>query len=331
MEIDTLICAGGGVKCIGTIGALKVLDEQGILKTITKYAGTSAGSIIITLLNIGYTPQEIYDTVFCQTNSIVQDSLLRLPYNLIANYGMYSGDKMVVYLGTLFEKKGFDKNITLNDLQKKTNKTLVITATSLNTRNTYFFNHYTFPDVKVIDAVRMSMSIPFYFTSVNYKIDGVSHRFVDGGILNNFPLYYFDISELHGEFIKTYNELSDKYSSHVKTNDLLLKYNFNTIGIMLLDEDNSRDVYSYFKGFDKIANVCDFIGSFLNTILNKIDQDNFNNPVTGAKAHFFDRTITVTLEQQVSAIDFNLTEQVKQSIMEQGQNSARDFFLNQET
>ena len=321
--LDTLVLAGGGVRCIATIGALNVLQNQKCLEKIKKYAGTSAGSIIVTLLNIGYSPNEIYDTVFSQTNSIVHDSIFKVPYNILMNYGIYSGNKMFAYLQHLFITKGFNKDITFNELFSKTGKVLVITATSLNTRNTFFFNYQTFPDMKVVDAVRMSISIPFFFASVNYSLDGVNHRFVDGGVLNNFPLYYFDVSEIEGHFIKTYNELVTIHSNH--SNVLKYKYKYNTIGIMLLDQYNNSSIFNYFSGFDKINNICDFITSFINTILNKIDQDNFHNPLSGAKTHFFDRTIAIHLQESISAINFDLSQKTKGDLLKWGETSANKF------
>jgi NTE family protein len=327
-KIDTLVCGGGGVRCIGTIGALIHLEKEGILKNIKRYAGTSAGSIIIVLLNIGYTPQEIFDTIFSQSNAIVHDSVPRVIYNLFSDYGLYSGNKMMSYLGTLFQNKGFNKDITLKEMFIKTNKILVITATSLNTRNTYFFSYQTFPDTKVIDAVRMSISIPGFFSSVSYVVDGVSHRFVDGGILQNYPLDYYDICESQGKFIKTFNELSEIKKLDKLKCRLTTPYQFNTVGIMILDKNNNRDIYDFFTGFDQIYNITSFIESIYHTILNKIDQDNFYNPITGIKKNFFKRTITVMLDTTVSAIDFGLSDEVKQKLIKTGEDSAKSFFEN---
>ncbi len=50
---------GGGAKGIAHIGALKAIEEYGL--HINKVAGTSAGSIIATLIALGYTADEMYD------------------------------------------------------------------------------------------------------------------------------------------------------------------------------------------------------------------------------------------------------------------------------
>ncbi len=44
------------------------------------------------------------------------------------------------------------------------------------------------------DAVRMSVSIPLYFSALRYNEDGFGDGefYVDGGVFNNFPIQLFD-------------------------------------------------------------------------------------------------------------------------------------------
>jgi hypothetical protein len=172
--------------------------------------------------------------------------------------------------------------------------------------------------MKVSDAVRISISIPIYFTSISYPIDGINHRWCDGGILLNYPMYYYDICELENEYIKTFNELSIIKNNHIvkmsnneKQYDFHYSYHYNTIGIMILNRGNNRDEYNYFSGFDQVNSITQFIEAFFNTILDKIDKDNFYNPFTGIKNNFFNRTITVSFDDKVSPINFDLTDNVR--------------------
>jgi predicted acylesterase/phospholipase RssA len=48
----------GGVKGIAYVGAMKVLEKEGILKNIKRVGGTSAGSINAVLFAAGFTNQE---------------------------------------------------------------------------------------------------------------------------------------------------------------------------------------------------------------------------------------------------------------------------------
>ncbi|MBF2029939.1 MAG: patatin-like phospholipase family protein [Oscillatoriales cyanobacterium C42_A2020_001] len=48
-------------------------------------------------------------------------------------------------------------------------------------------------DMPVAQAIRMSMSIPFFFEPVQLKApSGVTHYIVDGGVLSNYPVWLFD-------------------------------------------------------------------------------------------------------------------------------------------
>jgi predicted acylesterase/phospholipase RssA len=49
----------------------------------------------------------------------------------------------------------------------------------------------------VADAVRMSMSIPYFFQPVELIHDetGLPSTIVDGGVLSNFPVWIFDVKD----------------------------------------------------------------------------------------------------------------------------------------
>jgi len=86
----------------------------------------------------------------------------------------------------LKEKHG-KADITLQELYEKTGNELVVTATCVNRRMQRFFHRAHHPDMPVVMAVRMSMSIPLFFVPIKFEGD----YYVDGGLLNNFPLWVF--------------------------------------------------------------------------------------------------------------------------------------------
>lgn len=57
------------------------------------------------------------------------------------------------------------------------------------------FDAETHPDMAVADAVRISMSIPYFFAAREARIDGQLDVFVDGGVLRNYPLDTYDSPE----------------------------------------------------------------------------------------------------------------------------------------
>ncbi|HEY0768757.1 MAG TPA: patatin-like phospholipase family protein, partial [Sphingobacteriaceae bacterium] len=99
-------------------------------------------------------------------------------------------------------KKTGNPDITFSELHKRGYKDLFITATCLNKKKLLVFSHQTYPDMKIKDAVRISMSIPLYFEAVFIDKEGAIITkpgkrkdldvVVDGGIVGNFPIYLFD-------------------------------------------------------------------------------------------------------------------------------------------
>ena len=76
IEINSLVVSGGGIKGFLSIGAIKLLFENNIINKIRFYYGTSFGSIIVLLLNLGWNCEEIlkfsdYITYFIVKNGII--------------------------------------------------------------------------------------------------------------------------------------------------------------------------------------------------------------------------------------------------------------------
>lgn len=346
--IDTLIVGGGSIKTIASLGALEVLKDKGILDNIIKFAGSSAGAVVVTLLVLGYTPIEINDLIFSKIGGHTNDSFYKIPINLMYNYGLYTGNNMIKFLEGFFEKKGFKKEITFKELYERTLKVLVITGTSLSTRDTLFFNYQTTPDMSVIKALRITSSIPLYFTSVKHLHKEKEHIMCDGGLLCNFPLYYF-------EYLKNENvteqpkelKLSNVSKINVKVNvrEYILYDSFNelhkkqimkfkgtntkprtVIGILLLEQDENRDTENFYTGFNIITNLKEYMTSFITTMLKKIEQDNFLNPLTGTKKNFFNDTITIETPPEINIFKFNLTASENKMLYDLGIKGANEFF-----
>ena len=104
--------------------------------------------------------------------------------------------------GTAYKDRTGNENITFNELHQNGYKDLYVTATDLTAQKLVVFSYQTTPEMKVKDAVRMSMAIPLYFqplfldsnNKVHYKPQRHQglHVIVDGGIIGNFPIRIFD-------------------------------------------------------------------------------------------------------------------------------------------
>jgi predicted acylesterase/phospholipase RssA len=184
---NSISFSGGGVKSLSFIGVAKALNKYNILENIKHFYGTSGGSIIATLLYIGYDPFSLEKVILefdlLQLTDITADNLL----NFFNTYGIDSGEKFINIIKTLISF-GLNKfyNFTNEDptfleLYNLTKKNLNINAVCLNNREVEIFNHINTPNLSVIKAIRMSCSIPLLVKPVKYN----EKYYVDGGLVEN--------------------------------------------------------------------------------------------------------------------------------------------------
>lgn len=199
-----LILSGGAIKGIAHIGVLKALEIKNIIQNIHTYVGTSAGALILTLYILGYKADELYEIVkYFEINKVKSITFS----NLLEYYGLDNGNKIEYVLKRLITAKKFNENITLKELYEKTNKTLILTTVCLNNMKAYYLSHKTEPDLSLYKAIRMSISIPIYYTPVKYK----NQYYVDGGCIDNYPIHIFkdNIEQVIGAFLEEPRELID--------------------------------------------------------------------------------------------------------------------------
>ncbi len=186
--IDTLCLGGGGIKGISYLGALIYLQEEKYLdfENINNFVGTSVGSVISFFLNLGFNFYELKDFV---NQFDFKSVTLDINCNrFLSEYGMDKGDKIVMILKTFLKEKLDVDDITFLELNQKTNKDLKIIATNYTKSKCEIFSHTETPDVSVILAIRMSISIPLVFTPVLFN----DCYYVDGGITSNLGLFCCD-------------------------------------------------------------------------------------------------------------------------------------------
>lgn len=155
-----LVLSGGGARGVAHIGALKAFEERGI--HITHISGTSAGAIVGAMYAAGNSWKEIFN--FFKELSVF-------------NYRRYAINKPG-FIDTLkFYKdfEGFFKKDDFDILEKK----LFVTATNLLDGKINIFS-----SGELIKPVLASASFPGVFTPISIR----NGAYVDGGIVNNFPV-----------------------------------------------------------------------------------------------------------------------------------------------
>lgn len=180
-KIKHIVLSGGGIKGIALLGALKALDEAELLGDIETYVGSSVGALLGALMCVGYSPEELYN-VMSSINPYEMKSIE--PMKLLTHFGIDSGTKIVAFLKTMIRIKTGNPNITFQQLHEEFGMDLIVAGTCIETGEVEYFRKETTPNVGICNAVRLSISIPFLFSAVRYR----GKTYVDGGLLNNFPI-----------------------------------------------------------------------------------------------------------------------------------------------
>jgi NTE family protein len=155
-----IVLSGGGIRGIAHLGVLKALINAGV--KIDYISGTSAGSIAGAFYAAGIDPEE-------GLNIFIKTKLLRFIRPAIGSLGLINIERTADIL------KEYIPQDKIEDLKIP----LTICATNFSEGNIVYFTKGP-----LIRAIHASSCIPGIFKPI--MIEG--QMFVDGGILNNFPV-----------------------------------------------------------------------------------------------------------------------------------------------
>lgn len=180
------ICIGvGGINGILMTGAIHEFFTRGQLKNLSYYAGSSVGSIIVTLLAVGYEPIDML-TALCAPDFTRQFLSLNF-MNLPSIYGLYPNSTIRTKLEQMIMLRlGYIP--TFAELYHNLGKQLIIPIYCLSEPETnnrkIFCSRHTTPDMSILDAIILSCSIPIMFQKANYK----GKVYIDGSYTSTFPI-----------------------------------------------------------------------------------------------------------------------------------------------
>ena len=185
--------AGGGLKGLAHIGALKALDEIGI--KIDYLSGTSSGSLIATLYALGYSIDEIKEKTiqnYKMLTKIEKKPILKAVISYVRSRvakveGLIPGENIENVIKNITQ----DKNITnMNQIEIPY---AIVTTDTISTKECIFLSkqfdlknddiEYIY-NAPIATATRASMSFPGIFTPCKYE----KYNFIDGGTKDNLPI-----------------------------------------------------------------------------------------------------------------------------------------------
>ena len=266
-----LVLEGGGVKGIGLVGALVALESKGY--QYRRIAGTSAGAIVGALAAAGISAAEMTDllktfdyTQFQDEGWLDRFGLIGKGLSLLFEKGVYEGDFLRRWLSDQLDERGVR---TFGDLRltaewsaefphPQAYKLVVIVADVSRgelVRLPWDYERYGLdPDKQLVaDAVRASISIPFFYEPVKLA----DSYLVDGGVLSNFPIDTFDRA----------NNKAPRWP---------------TFGIKLSAQPEANMTRNQINGTLELA------GAIIATMLNAHDQMHLDDPCVLRRAIFVD-------------------------------------------
>lgn len=185
--------AGGGLKGVAYIGAIKAFEDLGI--KFDCISGTSSGAMMATLYASGYSCDEIKDIVFNSYKKLIK--IEKRP--IISSVGTYLTRKKINIKGLIPGERLENLIQEIVNIQNCTNISdvkiplAVATVDTVSTKECIFISKepnrksdnidYIY-DISLGKAVRSSMAFPGIFTPSKYK----SYNFIDGGTKDNLPI-----------------------------------------------------------------------------------------------------------------------------------------------
>lgn len=330
-QFRNLVFEGGGVKGIAYAGAIKVLEEKGVMPDIVRVGGASAGAITAVLLSLGATWKDVQDIVGgTNFRNFMDDSwgAIRDTTRLLNDYGWFKGDAFSDWMKKLIYSFSGNTDLTFNDLailaekdkdRKVNNKFrqlyMVGTNLSLQLPEIYSAEPRHTPDTPIWKAVRISMSIPLFFAAMKNQNDNV---LVDGGVTWNYPLDIFDdISYITDKGnTNSFTVLKDLYPT---TYDKYHVYNKETLGARVDTKDEIKSEKQHDRlpptAIESIVDYVKVLTGFMNDMANK----------SHLHANDWDRTMFIDA-LGVKTTDFSLSRDTVEALVNSGIAGAEEYF-----
>lgn len=338
-DCKNLVVGGGGTLIYSYIGVLDTMFANEDLHNIENCIGTSAGSIIATIISCGGTLEYLKNKVTeFDIKKIADHSTWKIVelYHIINHFGYNRGDVALQWFGNVLEELTGNKDITFAEHYTQFKRNLIITGCNIS-RNTFrYFNRLSNPDMKIAHAIRISMSIPIFFRPYEYNGD----LYLDGGITLNYPIafvlsdmfkvlndYRDDIigSNYNGEKVdynkaesNMYEHIFDIKSTDTESKNFVLKH---TVGIKTF---NKRTLNYIKPGSRSDANTNFDIYSFCCAIMSMATDATLREHID---EEMWIRTIKID-STNFNSIDFNMTTDTIDAMIKLGNESAEKFKLS---
>ena len=188
MTIKHLVISGGGPLGLRYLGALEKLEQEGFWKLhdIESIYATSIGSIIASFICLKYDWDTLNTYIIDRPWHEAFKVNVKQIFDSYYNKGLFDKKLAEIIFKPLLEAKDLSLNITLKEFYEYSKIDLHIFTFELHEFKTVEISHKLFPDLRLLQALTMSSSLPGIFipTIIDNKC------YIDGGVMCNYPLNY---------------------------------------------------------------------------------------------------------------------------------------------
>jgi NTE family protein len=184
--IKHIVIGGGGQYGLTMYGILKEAHNKGFwkLENIQSLYGTSIGSFVCLLINLGY-EWDVLDRYFIERpwETVFNFDLRTIMY-AFDNRGVFDQINMDEMIKPVLLGKDIPTDITLKGLYDRTGIDLYITTSEVVKFELTILSHKTHPEWRLLDAIYASCSLPLIFAPIMKN----NCCYIDGGLFAGYPL-----------------------------------------------------------------------------------------------------------------------------------------------
>ena len=187
--IEHLVFAGGGMRGLAYAGALEALRHKGHdlwspLRRLQSVSGSSIGALFAMCV----AARMSVDHMLLEVRRFnIREFIDIDPYLLFCRQGLDTGHKMEAFIERLLLQLTGNAHIQMYEFFLSTKVRLVIPITDLEAGKVIYLDYREAPEMRVAEAVKISMTLPFIFTPHRFR----GRLCVDGGLMDNFPMHLF--------------------------------------------------------------------------------------------------------------------------------------------
>lgn len=176
--MNVLVLSGGGQAGWEMLGAMSHIQKE--QQSFDAYIGTSVGGVIAALCSVGNHAVELFETLQ-HVDISNKPSLVRC----VEEFGFCDSQPLMTAVTKMLENT-CGPEPTFKTHHERFGVDLVITGVCVTTQQTEYFRWDTHPDMKIMDALRITCAVPILFVPVKHD----DRLYVDGALGDNFPIEY---------------------------------------------------------------------------------------------------------------------------------------------